>query len=740
MLEKNVGLINDTSLDWSDIQKIWLTPGNCPNEADLDPVPIGCKVPTHSTPNSLEQVKVDLRDILEDAATLATTDQSNLQTNVAGNSNHDISFIDNSSEYEIDPFIWFANAGTDEGFLAIPPSKTSPTQHPSTVLAVPATTAPADHVTPAAIAVPATPTPADHVTPAVITVSDTDKTILSDVYTDPNTVFAAVPSDLTFSDTTFAAVPAVSAIPTFHETVLTALPTKPTRPATPAVTANSTVSAAPIISDTDAIVAAVSAVSAVHSVTDTVFVAAPTATAPTALATIFPHFSTQPFSTTTTAVTFPAKVQPGTSTLWQPFLPLPASSNTSAVTIPAAVKSVTPTLWQPFLPLPAISDTIQPLSTSSLPLLDQPVSPIIPHQSNLPLPPNQWVDKNEKKISPKDIPFGVLLESIPHDRVNFSPDNSNQINNRGKKKQRNKIDKREHDQVNTEVQIKERKKTTKGVEKNHQHALVMPKKANIENIKGKQPCSNKIRKPSVISKKSRKENQNKTYESHPNMSRIRKQGKKYRDDLSYIDSYSDWETDNSSIYLGNKKNKAIGPRKVEIIKEKTVCKDRGQVTHSSEIKKKSKQQEENTNELGNDGPLRMAPDPTEINIVKENQHESPLRPQRHWEPECDRNSQIQNSVVNNWPNQHQERNMGYNRSPLPYDRPPPNRNSDYNQVTPPQKQKCVEKRSYHISSIGEDGEEIREESSICEDGFQIYHSSAYKKKMKRLEKLKQKKQ
>ena len=134
----------------------------------------------------------------------------------------------------------------------------------------------------------------------------------------------------------------------------------------------------------------------------------------------------------------------------------------------------------------------------------------------------------------------------------------------------------------------------------------------------------------------------------------------------------------------------------------------------------------------------MAPDPTEINIVKENQHESPLRPQRHWEPECDRNSQIQNSVVNNWPNQHQERNMGYNRSPLPYDRPPPNRNSDYNQVTPPQKQKCVEKRSYHISSIGEDGEEIREESSICEDGFQIFHSSAYKKKMKRLEKLKQK--
>ena len=32
-------------------------------------------------------------------------------------------------------------------------------------------------------------------------------------------------------------------------------------------------------------------------------------------------------------------------------------------------------------------------------------------------------------------------------------------------------------------------------------------------------------------------------------------------------------------------------------------------------------------------------------------------------------------------------------------------------------------------------EEVIEEQSVCEDGFQVYHSSAYKKKMKRLEKL-----
>ena len=48
------------------------------------------------------------------------------------------------------------------------------------------------------------------------------------------------------------------------------------------------------------------------------------------------------------------------------------------------------------------------------------------------------------------------------------------------------------------------------------------------------------------------------------------------------------------------------------------------------------------------------------------------------------------------------------------------------------------KTSYHISSIGDEGEEVIEESAICEDGYQIYHSTKYKKRMKRLEKLRQK--
>ena len=83
--------------------------------------------------------------------------------------------------------------------------------------------------------------------------------------------------------------------------------------------------------------------------------------------------------------------------------------------------------------------------------------------------------------------------------------------------------------------------------------------------------------------------------------------------------------------------------------------------------------------------------------------------------------------------------MDNNRPYVYYDRPPTEKQKYENdQGLTSQNPKYVEKRSYHISSIGDDGEEVIEENMISEDGFQVYHSSAYKKKMKRLEKLKQK--
>lgn len=241
------------------------------------------------------------------------------------------------------------------------------------------------------------------------------------------------------------------------------------------------------------------------------------------------------------------------------------------------------------------------------------------------------------------------------------------------------------------------------------------------------------------------------------MSMIKKQGKKQSNDFSIIDSASDWETDNSSVCSEKNKSKPNGPKRIEksfhissmgenveeTIKEKTVCEDGVQVLHSSEVKLKLKQQEKGKNEQENDGPLQMAPDPSFENR-KENEpsvrpKEPSVRPKRLWEPESDPNGQNRSSVVNNWPIQHQGRNSEYDRSAYRENRCySPFRNSEKSQVSTPLNPKCAERTSYHISSVGEDGEETLEESSICEDGFQIFHFSAYKKKMKRLEKLKQK--
>ena len=171
------------------------------------------------------------------------------------------------------------------------------------------------------------------------------------------------------------------------------------------------------------------------------------------------------------------------------------------------------------------------------------------------------------------------------------------------------------------------------------------------------------------------------------------------------------------------------------IKEKTVCEDGVNVLHTSEVRMKFKQPEENCETHGYDGPLQMAPEPTKFLSDENKVQEPPLRPQRHWEPEQVAN-QNQNFVSNNWPAQHQGNPMVYT---LPYDRSSlPYRQNDGENRPIRQNQKCVEKTSYHISSTGEDGEEMIEENSIIEDGFQIYHSSAYKKKMKRLEKLEKK--
>ena len=67
--------VNEASLDWSDIQRIWLTPTkdcqviidlDCQDSKDNDLDPSRTLLPVSSTPHHLEKVRCDLRDILAD--------------------------------------------------------------------------------------------------------------------------------------------------------------------------------------------------------------------------------------------------------------------------------------------------------------------------------------------------------------------------------------------------------------------------------------------------------------------------------------------------------------------------------------------------------------------------------------------------------------------------------------------------------------------------------------------------
>ena len=227
------------------------------------------------------------------------------------------------------------------------------------------------------------------------------------------------------------------------------------------------------------------------------------------------------------------------------------------------------------------------------------------------------------------------------------------------------------------------------------------------------------------------------------MSRLKKKGNARSNSITESDSDHEINEKNSKVSKEEK-----GPQRVEksfhitsmgenveeVIKQKTVCEDGVQILHSSEVKMNVKQQEK----VKLDGPLQMAPDPNKNSFEKNVVQETSFQPQRFWEPEQSVNHSNQNSVANSWPIHNQGFVLGANSYAMPYERfPVPSRGNESHPHAP-QNKKCVEKTSYHFSSVGEEGEEVIEESTVCEDGFKIFHSSAYKKKMKRLEKLKQK--
>ena len=338
--------------------------------------------------------------------------------------------------------------------------------------------------------------------------------------------------------------------------------------------------------------------------------------------------------------------------LWQPFLPSPPIFDTP-VSDPACITnfaSVPPKLWQPFLSTPPVPDT--PASAFAVPTtgptytaaivsapstLWQPFLPGQPldvsasdkpctlSQSDLPLPPNKWLNQKAKSSLPEVIPLKMIKEKIPDDRVNF------------KHKPETKVKKQD---------LMKSKPYSTGKNK-------FGKRAHPKNTKKSGPT--------------KKENQDETYESHPNMSRLRKNDIGHKNQIPSSDSVSKGVTSNSSEPQVNEKTKENeqktqenGPKRSEktfqlsnmgndfeeITKEKTVCEDGVQILHSSEVQIKMKNQATNSNELLNDGPLQMAPDPAKKFLGNDREIEPHLRPQRFWEPETALNFQNVNNLVN----------------------------------------------------------------------------------------------
>ena len=127
-----------------------------------------------------------------------------------------------------------------------------------------------------------------------------------------------------------------------------------------------------------------------------------------------------------------------------------------------------------------------------------------------------------------------------------------------------------------------------------------------------------------------------------------------------------------------------------------------------------------------DGPLQLAPNPNDKYYIN-NQYISAPPPTRPWPIENYGNT-----------NSNYKSQSDASKTQFIQPHPPSNTNrpnlQDRAQSNRPER---IEKRSYHVSATGPDGEVVLEQEATYEDDFEVYRSTAYKKKVKRLEKLKE---
>merc|ERR1711954_58977 len=123
---------------------------------------------------------------------------------------------------------------------------------------------------------------------------------------------------------------------------------------------------------------------------------------------------------------------------------------TTAAPITTAKKA----LWQPFLPEPLTAIASTPINHT--------VESIIPPQSEIPLPPKDWLTNYQSKKSPVDIPLEYIVRNIPQDRINFSPNYGRKTNFHDDEKVSKKVVKKSADEDQINELIKEiRTDTTK---------------------------------------------------------------------------------------------------------------------------------------------------------------------------------------------------------------------------------------------------------------------------------------
>ena len=133
-----------------------------------------------------------------------------------------------------------------------------------------------------------------------------------------------------------------------------------------------------------------------------------------------------------------------------------------------------------------------------------------------------------------------------------------------------------------------------------------------------------------------------------------------------------------------------------------------------------------------DGPIVLAPSPSEKYLKPQEAKNLYQPPSRNWGPIID--NDYQNYQGN------QNSNQGFNNNNIC---PPtyinhPSQHRDFSQEgnNINQKPNCIKENTYRCTVENANGEEVYEEKSVLHDDFEVYHSTAYKKKMKRIEKLK----